>query len=73
MVSPSEEQLTAVQSAAAAFVTEELRRIETAYGLAAATAAAQGMTVALTTWAEDATGMSLQEALQHPLNNRDRG
>lgn len=73
MAAPSDEQLTAVQREASAFVTEELRRIETAYGLAAATAAVQGIVAALTTWSEDATGMSLQEALQHPLNNRDRG
>lgn len=69
----SEEQLAAVEKEAAAFVTEELRRIETAYGLTAATAAAQGIVAALVQWSEDATGMSLQQALQHPLNKRDPG
>lgn len=73
MARPTDEQLAAVQREASGFVTDELRRIETAYGLAAATAAAQGMTAALVQWSEDATGMSLQQALQHPLNKRDPG
>lgn len=68
MITPTAEQLAAAQRAAAAFVAQELRDIETAFGLAAAVAAAQGITQALTTWAEDAVGMSLQEALKHPLN-----
>lgn len=71
MIAPSEEQLTAVQNEARAFVADQLRQVETAYGLAAAVAAAQGMTAALTTWSEDATGMTIQEALQHPLNRHD--
>ncbi|MBN9452699.1 MAG: hypothetical protein J0I42_12190 [Bosea sp.] len=73
MAGHSEEQLAAVQREAAAFVKDELRRIETAYGLAAATAAAQGMTAAMVQWSEDATGMTIQEALQHPLNKHGRG
>lgn len=71
MIAPTEQQLAAIQNEAAAFIVQHLREVETEFGLAAATAAAQGMTAALVTWGEDAVGMTTREALRHPLNRHD--
>lgn len=73
MFSPTDHQLEAAKTEAAAAIAEQLRQAETEFGLQVAVAVAQGITEALTEWSEDATGTSLQEALQHPLNRRDPG
>lgn len=71
MQAPSEQQLAAAQREAAAAIADQLRQAETEFGLQIAVAVAQGITEALTTWSQDVTGLTVQEALVHPLNRRD--
>ena len=73
MQNPTDQQLEAAKAEAAAAIADQMRQAETEFGLRVAVAVAQGITEALTQWSEDATGMTIQEALQHPLNKRDPG
>lgn len=54
----------AIRAEAAAYVADQLRQAEAAYGIAVATDMAIGMVAALTQWSEDAVGMSISEVLE---------
>jgi hypothetical protein len=67
MLDPSPAPLSpdsaAIRAEAAAFVADQLRQAEAEFGIAVATDMVIGMVQALTTWSEDAVGISLADVL----------
>ncbi len=67
MLDPSPAPLSpnsaAIRAEAAAYVQDQLRQAEAAYGIACAVDIVIGMVGALTTWSEDVVGVSLAEVM----------